>query len=71
MYIQVSVRDMQFFYMEESGDLRSSSVCEEMGQALRRAVSHFQDISRSPVQKVQFTKGQAVLGMKNLIKLTW
>jgi hypothetical protein len=54
MYIQVSLRDIQFYYMEESGDLRSSSICEEMGQALQRAVSHCQDVSRSPVQKVQF-----------------
>lgn len=50
----MSLNDIQFFYMEKSGDLRSSSVCEEMRLALRRAVSHFQNISKSPVQKVQF-----------------
>lgn len=52
---EVSLIDIQFFYMEESGDLRSSIVCEEMRRALQRAVSHFQDISRSPVQKVKFS----------------
>ncbi|PNF23846.1 hypothetical protein B7P43_G13733 [Cryptotermes secundus] len=52
---EVSLKDIQFFYMEKSGDLRSSSVCEEMRLALRRAVSHFQDISKSPVQKVKFS----------------
>jgi len=39
--------------MEESGDLRASSVCEEMQHTLRRAVLHFQDLNKSPVQKVR------------------
>jgi len=55
IYVQVSLEDLQFFYMEESGDLRSSSICDEMRQTLRRAVSHFQDLSRTPVQKVHFS----------------
>jgi len=38
--------------MEESGDLRASSICEEMRHTLQRAVNHFQDLNRSPVQKV-------------------
>jgi len=38
--------------MEESGDLRASSICDEMQHTLQRAVSHFQDLNRSPVQKV-------------------
>jgi len=38
--------------MEESGDLRASSICEEIQHTLRRAVFHFQDLNRSPVQKV-------------------
>lgn len=38
--------------MEESGDLRASSICDEMQHTLRRTVSHFQDLNRSPVQKV-------------------
>ncbi|XP_069705396.1 fatty-acid amide hydrolase 2 isoform X1 [Periplaneta americana] len=51
---EVSLTDIQFFYMEESGDLRTSSVCEEMKQSLHKAVSHFQEMSKSPVQKVRF-----------------
>ncbi|KDR24070.1 fatty-acid amide hydrolase 2-like isoform X2 [Zootermopsis nevadensis] len=60
---EVSLNDIQFFYMEESGDLRSSSVSEEMRQALQRAVSHFQDLSKTPVQKVKFS------GMRYSFKL--
>lgn len=41
--------------MEDSGDLRSSSICEELQHTLQRAVFHFQDLSRSPVQKVLFS----------------
>jgi hypothetical protein len=65
----VSLKDIQFFYMEESGDLRSSSVCEEMRLALRRAVSYFQDISRSRVQKVQFNSPLRS-GSNDLVELT-
>jgi fatty acid amide hydrolase 2 len=60
---EVCLKDIQFFYMEESGDLRASSICEEMRHTLRRAVFHFQDLSRSPVEKVRFS------GMRYSFKL--
>ncbi|PSN54905.1 hypothetical protein C0J52_01680 [Blattella germanica] len=52
---EVNLKDLQFFYMEKTGDLRASTVCEEMQNSLQKAVSHFNEISKMPVQKVSFS----------------
>jgi hypothetical protein len=65
----VSLKDIRFFYMEESGDLRSSSVCEEMRQALQRAVFHLEDFSRHPAMRVQFNF-TLMSGSNDLVELT-
>lgn len=42
-------------YMEESGDMRASSVNLETRQALLKAVHHLETLSSFPVEKVIVT----------------
>ncbi|XP_063244073.1 fatty-acid amide hydrolase 2-A isoform X2 [Bacillus rossius redtenbacheri] len=51
---QVSVEDVQFFYVEASGDLRASRVGSDARDTMLRAVSHFSRLSKHPVQKISF-----------------
>lgn len=43
----VNLADLKVFYQTESGDLRASKVNQAMRAALRRAVEHFEDLTKS------------------------
>lgn len=53
---EVSLPDLKFFYMNETGDIRASSICMDLHKALQKAVMHFQDICKTPVEMVKFSE---------------
>lgn len=49
---KVDIQDLKICYMEDSNDPRSSRVCSELTQALRKAVNYLQEESKKPCEKV-------------------
>lgn len=43
----VNLKNLKIFYQPESGDLRASKVNHAMRAALRKAVDHFEEITKS------------------------
>ncbi|KAL0275321.1 UNVERIFIED_CONTAM: hypothetical protein PYX00_003209 [Menopon gallinae] len=49
---QVNMEDLRIYYVENSNDSRSSRVCPELIQALRKAVNYLEEVSKKPSQEV-------------------
>ncbi|KAJ9578564.1 hypothetical protein L9F63_005214 [Diploptera punctata] len=50
---EVSLADLKFFYMTETGDVRASSVSVDMLHALEKAKTHFHEICKTPLSKMK------------------
>uniref|UniRef100_A0A1B6C263 Amidase domain-containing protein n=2 Tax=Clastoptera arizonana TaxID=38151 RepID=A0A1B6C263_9HEMI len=52
---EVNIKDLNFFYVEDPGDLRISPISEEIKKGIRSTVKHLEEITGKPAEKISLS----------------